>query len=161
MSRKLFLDIVKGIESYESDPIPDHFIYFSVGPDATGRTSINILMKCTSAIRQLAYDSSPDAFDEYLQMGESTSRLCLDNFNMCVMDLFMLEFLRKPTWSDIQSIYEKHEGEHGFPGMLGSIDCMHWAWKNFLVAWQGQLGRGDKRYPTIMLEAVASQDLWI
>ena len=84
--------------------------------------SISVLMKCTSAIRQLAYDSSPDAFNEYLQLGESTSRLCLDNFNMCVMDLFMPEFLRKPTWSDIQSIYEKHEREHGFPGMLGSID---------------------------------------
>ncbi|GKF21492.1 ALP1-like protein, partial [Tanacetum coccineum] len=29
------------------------------------------------------------------------------------------------------------------------------------VIWQGQYGRGDKKYPTIMLEAVASQDLWI
>ncbi|GJV97691.1 ribonuclease H-like domain-containing protein [Tanacetum coccineum] len=26
---------------------------------------------------------------------------------------------------------------------------------------EGQYGRGDKKYPTIMLEAVASQDLWI
>jgi hypothetical protein len=75
MSRKLFLDIIKGIESYESDPLPDHFKYFIVGPDATGRMSISFLMKCTSAIHQLAYGSSPDAFDEYLQMGESTSRL--------------------------------------------------------------------------------------
>ncbi|GKB66606.1 ALP1-like protein [Tanacetum coccineum] len=25
----------------------------------------------------------------------------------------------------------------------------------------GQYGEGDKKYPTIMLEAVASQDLWI
>ncbi|GJW84694.1 putative ribonuclease H-like domain-containing protein, partial [Tanacetum coccineum] len=29
------------------------------------------------------------------------------------------------------------------------------------LSWQGQYGRGDKKYPTIMLEAVASQDLWI
>ena len=91
-------------------------------------------MKCTAAIRQLAYDNAPDAFDEYLQMGSSTMRLCLDNFNMCVIDLFMPEFLRKPTWADVQSIYLKHEREHGFPGMLGSIDCMHWAWKNCPVA---------------------------
>nr|GEU71456.1 hypothetical protein [Tanacetum cinerariifolium] len=46
-----------------------------------------------SAIRRFAYDSTADAFDEYLQMS--------------------------------------------------------------------QYGRGDKKYPTIMLEAVASQDLWI
>nr|GEY77325.1 protein ALP1-like isoform X1 [Tanacetum cinerariifolium] len=33
--------------------------------------------------------------------------------------------------------------------------------RNCSVSWQGQYGRGDKKYPTIMLEAVASQDLWI
>nr|XP_043616058.1 uncharacterized protein LOC122587974 [Erigeron canadensis] len=50
---------------------------------------------------------------------------------------------------------------HGFPGMLGSIDCMHWGWRNCPVAWQGQYTRGDKGHPTIMLEAVALYDLWI
>ncbi|GJT17811.1 ALP1-like protein isoform X1 [Tanacetum coccineum] len=45
--------------------------------------------------------------------------------------------------------------------MLESIDCMHWEWKNCPVSWYGQYGKGDKKYPTIMLEAVASQDLWI
>ncbi|GJX10014.1 ALP1-like protein [Tanacetum coccineum] len=31
-------------------------------------------MKCTSDIRQLAYDTAPpDVFDEYLQMGEHTA----------------------------------------------------------------------------------------
>ena len=73
----------------------------------------------------------------------------------------MREFIRKPTWSDVQAIYEKHEREHGFSGMIHSIDCMHWEWKNCPVAWQGQYGSGFKKYPTIMLEAVASQDLWI
>ncbi|CAN1121157.1 hypothetical protein LINPERPRIM_LOCUS2012 [Linum perenne] len=42
--------------------------------------------------------------------------------------------------------------------MLGSIDCMHWAWKNCPTAWHGQYARGDHRTPTIMLEVVASQD---
>ncbi|GJS29875.1 ALP1-like protein [Tanacetum coccineum] len=45
--------------------------------------------------------------------------------------------------------------------MLGSIDCMHWEWRNCPKAWHGQFARGDKKYPTIMLEAVASYDLWI
>ena len=46
--------------------------------------------------------------------------------------------------------------ERGWPGMLGSIDCMHWRWKNCPVASAGQY-TGHKRKPTIVLEAVA---LW-
>ncbi|CAA7029327.1 unnamed protein product [Microthlaspi erraticum] len=50
--------------------------------------------------------------------------------------------------------------ERGFPGMIGSIDCMHWEWKNCLVSWKGQYTRASGK-PTIVLEAVASYDLWI
>ena len=44
--------------------------------------------------------------------------------------------------------------------MLGSIDCTHWTWSNCPVAWRGQYMRGDHDHPTLMLEPVASQDLW-
>nr|GEX74400.1 protein ALP1-like isoform X1 [Tanacetum cinerariifolium] len=64
--------------------------------------SLSVIMKYTAAIRQLAYGTTPDVFDEYLQMNERTA-----------------------------------------------------------LSWQGQYDRGDKKYPTIMLEVVASQDLWI
>ncbi|CAN1285108.1 hypothetical protein LINPERPRIM_LOCUS18879 [Linum perenne] len=62
---------------------------------------------------------------------------------------------------DVQRLLQLHSEVHGFPGMLGSIDCMHWPWKNCPVAWKGQFTRGDQGVPTIMLKAVASQDLWI
>ncbi|CAO3677784.1 unnamed protein product [Rhizopus stolonifer] len=44
--------------------------------------------------------------------------------------------------------------------MFGSLDCMHWEWKNCSAAWYGQF-LGKKKTPTIILEAVASYDLWI
>ncbi|XP_024014247.1 uncharacterized protein LOC112088192 [Eutrema salsugineum] len=44
--------------------------------------------------------------------------------------------------------------------MIGSIDCMHWEWKNCPTSWKGQYSRGHAK-PTIFLEAVASKDLWI
>ncbi|GKA49248.1 hypothetical protein Tco_0742206, partial [Tanacetum coccineum] len=79
-------------------------------------------MKCTSDIRQLAYGNTPDAFDEYLQMGEHIAHNCLDDFNKCIIDLYMSKYLRKPTLADVEKVYDAHENIHGFLGMLGSID---------------------------------------
>ena len=61
---------------------------------------------------------------------------------------------------DIHRLLQVGEAR-GFPGMLGSLDCMHWQWKNCPVAWKGQFTRGDYKKATVILEAVASHDLWI
>ncbi|KAJ0489161.1 putative harbinger transposase-derived protein [Helianthus annuus] len=45
--------------------------------------------------------------------------------------------------------------------MIGSLDCMHWHWDNCPTAWRGQHTRGDQKGPTVILQAVASQDLWV
>ncbi|XP_071741926.1 uncharacterized protein [Rutidosis leptorrhynchoides] len=84
----------------------------------------------TDVLRQLAHSYTPDALDEYLE----------------------------PTLHDIPRLCEVHERIHGFPGMLGSIDCMHRAWAKCPVAWRGQYMRGDHSHPTIMLEVVTSYD---
>nr|GFD21540.1 hypothetical protein [Tanacetum cinerariifolium] len=123
--------------------------------------SISALMKCTAAISQFTYGNTANSYDEYLKMSEHTTRDALFFFNMCIIELYMLKYLRKPTSEDVVNIQQKHNNVHGFSEMLGSIDCMHWEWKMFPVSWQGQYGKGDKKYHTIMLEAVASQDLRI
>ncbi|GKA03588.1 ALP1-like protein isoform X1 [Tanacetum coccineum] len=120
------------------------------GYDATGRASISPILKCTSAIRQLAYGTAPDAFDEYLQIAERCSRECLDNFTKCIYILYVEEYLRRPSLEDIEKTYALHEEKHGLPGMLGSIDCMHWDWKNCPKALHGQFKRKDHKYPTLM-----------
>ncbi|XP_022013724.1 uncharacterized protein LOC110913185 [Helianthus annuus] len=124
-------------------------------------TGFTTLQKCTAAIRQLAYGTVPDALDEYLQMSARTTRECLYRFCHNVVELYSKKYLRKPNAYDIQQLYQAQEARHGFPGMLGSIDCMHWAWHNCPTAWRGQYTRGDHGHPTLILEAVASQDLWI
>ncbi|GJS18015.1 putative nuclease HARBI1 isoform X2 [Tanacetum coccineum] len=161
MSSRLFNKILNDILSYDVQPLPEYFSYFRSRLDATGRNSIGSILKCTSAIRQMAYDTSPDAFDEYLQIAERTSRECLDHFTKCIHVLYYDKFLRRPTATDIQKTYELHEEKHGLPGMLGSIDCMHWDWKNCPKSLHGQFKRSTNKYPTLMLEVVADQKLWI
>ncbi|GKA40932.1 ALP1-like protein [Tanacetum coccineum] len=161
MSSTLFKKIVNDILSYDAQPLPDYFQFFREGYDCTGRKSIGPILKCTSAIRQLAYGTAADAFDEYLQIGERTQRRCLVEFTKCIHILYVEKYLRKPTLVDIENLYALHEEKHGLPGMLGSIDCMHWDWKNCPKALAAQFKRRDHKYPTIMLEAVADQRLWI
>ena len=101
------------------------------------------------AIRQLAYGTTADMFDEYLHVGETTGRSCLKNFGKGVVEAFGDTYLRRPTADDCQSLMRMHETVHSFPGMLGSIDCMHWQWKNCPTAWRGQFTSGYKgSHPT-------------
>nr|GEX31595.1 hypothetical protein [Tanacetum cinerariifolium] len=84
--------------------------YFSKHPN------ISALMKCTSAIRQMAYGAVPDSLDEYLQMGVTTARDSLRIFFKVIMNLYSEEFLRKPTYTDIEKLYAYHNEKHGFLG---------------------------------------------
>uniref|UniRef100_A0A0D3ACX6 DDE Tnp4 domain-containing protein n=1 Tax=Brassica oleracea var. oleracea TaxID=109376 RepID=A0A0D3ACX6_BRAOL len=107
----------------------------------------------------MAYGCPSDAVDEYLRLGETTAPLCLEHFVEGIINLFGDEYLRRPTPEDLQRLLDIGE-IRGFPEMIGSIDCMHWKWKNCPTTWKCQYTRGSGK-PTIVLEAVASQDLWI
>nr|XP_043625650.1 uncharacterized protein LOC122597081 [Erigeron canadensis] len=147
MRKELFMRIANDIASFSpvgDEPVPHHFVEFrNQRVDARGKLGFSTIQKCTSAIRQLEYGNVADSLDEYLQMGEQTSKDALDAFCKCVFDLNMEEYLRRPTTDDIQRLYQKHAELHGFPGMLGSINCMHWPWKRCPKAWQGQFTRGS------------------
>ena len=102
-------------------------IFFMQRNKSRVQQGFSSLQKCTSAIRQLAYGVAQDAIDEYLRISERVSRECLHNFCKGIIELYGKKYLRKPTYNDIQKLYAAHEAQHGFPGMLGSIDCTHWA----------------------------------
>nr|XP_017217028.1 PREDICTED: putative nuclease HARBI1 [Daucus carota subsp. sativus] len=152
MGRHIFLRIVDALSNI--DP------YFQQRVDALGRKGLSPLQKCTAAMRMLAYGISADAVDDYVRIGESTAIECLKKFVTNIILIFESEYLRKPNLNDVQRLLKMGE-DRGFPGMMGSIDCMHWQWKNCPKAWKGMFMSGHKGVPTILLEAVASSDLWI
>ncbi|GJS56894.1 ALP1-like protein isoform X1 [Tanacetum coccineum] len=122
MARPLFNEIVTAVI--------DHDPFFRSNMDCVGRQGIFGLLKCTSAIRQLAYGVHADFLDEYMQISERTSRTALDHFCQAVMNIYGPDFLRKPTVTDIEKLSHYVRRDHGSD-------------------------------PFILLEAVASQDLWI
>ena len=86
-------------------------------------------------MRMLAYGVSADAVDDYVRIGESTAIECLKKFVTGVIFIFESEYLRKPNSNDVQRLLKMGE-DRGFDGMMGSIDCMHWQWKNCPKAWK-------------------------
>jgi hypothetical protein len=151
MTKRLFCRILEAVTAHDE--------YFSQRPDAAHKLGCSPLQKVTAALRMLAYGCSADSLDEDVRMGESTILESLKKFVRAIVAVFGPSYLRRPTEADIARMLPEAE-KRGFPGMLGSIDCMHWVWEKCPYGWQGYY-KGHCHKPTLVLEAVAGPDLWI
>nr|XP_011458220.1 PREDICTED: putative nuclease HARBI1 [Fragaria vesca subsp. vesca] len=142
-----------------ADAVKAHDNFFMQQRDGIGKLGLSSLQKLTAAFRMIAYGAPADSLDDYLKIGESTAIRCLKRFCRAVIDVFGARYLRTPNTEDVARILYIGE-ERGFPGILESLDCMHWRWKNCPTAWAGMYS-GRSRSPTIILEAVADYNLWI
>ncbi|CAL8991248.1 unnamed protein product [Prunus brigantina] len=151
MQPHLFNKVMHDICNYDD--------YFVQKKNCAGDLGLLPEQKFTAVIRMLAYGSSADQVDEIARMGKSTILESLVRFCDAVENLYTRDYLRRPTPRDLQRLLQKAESR-GFPGMIGSIDCMHWQWKNCPSAWQGDYGN-RKGQKSIILEAVAGFDTWV
>ncbi|XP_042944505.1 uncharacterized protein LOC122278377 [Carya illinoinensis] len=111
MNRDLFLRIHSAVVTHDD--------YFVQKKDVSSRLGLSSLQKMTAAIRMLEYGVTTDLMDEYVRIGESTARLSMKKFVKAIVSI-----LRSPTSNVIARLLEVGQ-RCGFPGMLGSIDCMH------------------------------------
>ncbi|XP_020263232.1 uncharacterized protein LOC109839215 [Asparagus officinalis] len=151
MHRPLFLRIASAVEDF--DP------YFVQRRNAAGNLGLSSIQKITAAMRMLAYGVSIDFVDDYVRIGESRTIESVKKFVKAVVAIFTDESLRSPNNDDIRRLLEIGE-QRGFTGLLGSIDCIHWRWKNCPAAWHGMYA-SHVHEATIILEVVASYNLWI
>ncbi|TVT99822.1 hypothetical protein EJB05_54780, partial [Eragrostis curvula] len=117
MSKRLFLRIASAVE--------EHCDYFVQKRNAAGELGHSCLKKVAAAIRMLGTGCSADFIDDWLYMVESTIIESLRMFMKSVVEIFGEQYLRAPNEEDTARLMQMGE-DLGFPGMLGSIDCMHW-----------------------------------
>ncbi|XP_070681915.1 uncharacterized protein [Malus domestica] len=112
----------------------NHDSYFVQKNDAFGAMSLLLEQKITTALRILAYGASADRVDEIAKMGKSTILQSMMRFCIAIKSIYTAEYLRQHTYMDLEKLLKKVEIQ-GFPGMIGSIDFMHWTWKKCPSAW--------------------------
>jgi hypothetical protein len=107
----------------------DYDGYFMQKRSASGALGLHPLQKMTAAMQMLTYRIVADGVDEYIRSAEATNLESCKKFVIKVCEVFGEKYLRSPNEEDIARLLAIGE-ERGFLGMLGSIDCMHWGWKN-------------------------------
>ncbi|WVZ68116.1 hypothetical protein U9M48_017097 [Paspalum notatum var. saurae] len=152
MRKPLFYKIEQALLRYNPK-------YWEQGIDALGKPGHTTKQKMTAALRMLCYGKSADSLDAELGMSGPAILEALRHFTHDIVHVFGPQYMRKPNENDLKRMLEVAEAR-GFPGMLGSLDCMHWVWEACLAGWNGQY-RGHQHEATMILEAVAGPDRWI
>ncbi|XP_073358188.1 uncharacterized protein [Aegilops tauschii subsp. strangulata] len=98
--------------------------YFVLKKDIVGMIGFSGYQKCTAALWILAYGMAANSWDEYLRMSESTCRDVMVKFATVVVEVFGRRYLSEPTVTDTKRLLEISEAR-GWPGLLGSLHCMH------------------------------------
>ncbi|XP_038693800.1 uncharacterized protein LOC119991526 [Tripterygium wilfordii] len=109
MRQELFLRIKDDLEATNT--------YFQRLPDCIGRLGLSAIQKMTAALRILACGGSMDSLDEYIKIGESTTKVALNKFCENILVLYKDQYLRTPTMNDTMHLMEENAAR-GFPGMI-------------------------------------------
>ena len=134
--------------------------FYSGSTDALNRNVASLETRLLLPLKCLAYGVPAQAFRDYFQVSKTHARIIRRNFDIVLRELYQEEYLRMPTAEDLKSLSDLHQQVHGVPGMLGSLDCMHNAWKNCPIAWQGAY-QGAKKIPTLVLEGLGDHNLFL
>ncbi|XP_068316294.1 uncharacterized protein [Pyrus communis] len=149
------------IELFESilNAVVNHDHYFARKIDVVGRQSLSPRQRLTSAFRMLANGCSADSTNNYCRLAETTAIKNLKRFCQAIQAIYRATYLHKLNCEHLKRLLCKAD-KIGFSGMIESLDCMHWEWKNCHTAWASQF-KGRYNKSIIVLKVVASYDTWI
>jgi hypothetical protein len=77
-------------------------------------------------LNTLAYGVPSHTFMDYFLMSQQYARNCCKQFDRAMKRIYMKEYLRLPTATDLKNIVKLHKSVHSANGsLLGSLDCTH------------------------------------
>ena len=153
MGPKLFAKLLKEIQHPE-----DGHKMFRVKPNCAGDEGPTALQRLTAVIRILAYGIAFDAVHDYTGVQELLARNC--TYAFCDWIAAKYGSIHLGVWTP-EAIQKEMDinAKRGFDGMLGSLDCTHWIWKNCPYPWQGQF-YDRLGHKSVIAEAIAGSDLY-
>lgn len=131
------------------------------GTDCTGRRGHPLHVKLLNALRRLGHGRSFHDLEDQSCMSIEAQRQSFMFFLNSVSERFGPHFLnREPTVTELQRLSDSFAAR-GFPGCVGSVDCMKIKWKNCPRAFKGQYyNPKDGKLAVLSCEAVADGDLY-
>ncbi len=115
-----------------------------------------------SALRILSTGCSYDILDDVSLMSEEAVREAFQCFCNDVIEIYGDKFLnRRPTKEELKHISSSYTTV-GFPGCIGSVDCMKLYWKNCPYYEKGQLlnTKESTSLATVVCEGWSDHDLY-
>ena len=135
--------------------------FFMQKADCLGSRGASMEARILLPLKCMGYGVPPHCFMDYFSMSSTLAKDCYNNFQDACVQLYLKEYLRKPTSHDLKAVMKLHQSVHmGMAGMMGSLDCMHTYWDKCPVAWQGAFRNGAKKKPSIVLEAACDYHLF-
>jgi hypothetical protein len=116
MRRSLFVKIVETCIAKTQ--------YFKCQRNATSLLGFSGYQKIYAAMRVLAYGIPADYADEYIRIGDDTTMESARRFCKVMIHVFGPTYLRASNEQDTSGSLSVNAAR-GWPGMLGSVDCIH------------------------------------
>jgi hypothetical protein len=128
------------------------------GAAADGRVPVSPTMQLLTTLRLLRTGMAAKQLDDAAGIAPST---ILQKFRVVVRSICVRlapDFLPSTARTDDLNAELKRNEARGFPGCIGSLDCMHVRWAKCPKRYQPQY-QGRSKYCSIVIEAVAHQSL--
>ena len=133
--------------------------FFQQRINATSRLQAHPLQKVVVAVRVIAYGEAADLSDEYVRLSRSTVAQATKLLLEFIVRRWASTYLRRPNQSELKAMM-KRNAHRGFPGCMGSLDCIHWEWYQCPTGMAGAYQR-RKGSRGGVVEAECDEDLWI